>query len=159
MTLSSFITKWNGKKADTIMIEVVSKVHGKNIVLVDFSDLHLINDGLHVSKVGKYLYSKTARKYLHRLMVKTDIGLQVEHINRDTLDNRRENLRCVTQQQNLRNQKRENNKTGFTGVAVLGEKFTAQIKHNYKKYHLGVFSSVEDALIARKEAEERFGWI
>ena len=41
-------------------------------------------------------------QYLHRLIMGEPEGLQVNHKNKDTLDNRRQNLEIVTQQQNLK---------------------------------------------------------
>jgi hypothetical protein len=40
---------------------------------------------------------------MHRFLVQPRDGLHVDHINGDTLDNRRENLRACTQQENNRN--------------------------------------------------------
>lgn len=144
--MDAFVNKWNGKQV-TILIDKDDSER-----LSASGDL----DGLWVSKKGQHLYVQNrAKKYLHRLIMNPTKGLVVDHINRNTLDNRKSNLRVVTIQENLRNQKRLNNKTGVTGVAVMGDKFTAQIKHNYKKIHLGVFKTIEEATVARKEAETR----
>lgn len=45
--------------------------------------------------------------YLHRWLVACPPGFVVDHRNADGLDNQRENLRIVTQAENLRNVKRE----------------------------------------------------
>jgi hypothetical protein len=76
------------------------------------------------SRAGGYCYVKTTygadgrkgqTRYLHREIVVTD--LQVDHINGDTLDNRRCNLRPVTASQNTLNSKMPcNNTTGYKGV-------------------------------------------
>jgi hypothetical protein len=52
---------------------------------------------------GKY-YSRT----MHRLLLSAPKELDVDHINRNTLDNRRSNLRLVTQSQNSMNMKMQN---------------------------------------------------
>lgn len=86
-------------------------------------------------------------------------GFQVDHINHDKLDNRKSNLRIVTQQQNLMNRKVfKNNKTGFKGVSVYGEKYRASIRKNGKREYLGFFKNPIDAAKAYdKRAIELFG--
>ena len=121
----------------------------------------LLNYNLYVHRIGKYFYIRTnpLKEHLHRIILNPPKFFQVDHINRNTLDNRKSNLRIVTQQGNLRNQKRGNNKTGYTGVAVGWKgKFTAQIKVDYKKIHLGTFNTIIDAYKARKIAERTY-WI
>lgn len=46
---------------------------------------------------------KGKKIYMHRLLMGLPEGLQVDHINKQTLDNRCENLRIVTQSENNRN--------------------------------------------------------
>lgn len=72
----------------------------------------------------------------------------VDHINRDSLDDRPENLREATPQQNGWN--RDTNKpnaTGFLGVRwkPKGGRFEAQIRHNYKNIYIGTFDTAEEA--------------
>ena len=42
-------------------------------------------------------------QYMHRLLVKSNKGMVTDHINRNRLDNRRDNLRTVTYSQNVKN--------------------------------------------------------
>lgn len=155
MTAGEFIQKWDGRGAVSLVI--VSPKYGRLTVLIDEKDKELLKGrGLYVSKSGRFLYVRVGpgKKLLHRLITDAPSDRVVDHINRNTLDNRRDNLRVCTIQENLRNQKRSNSKTGFTGVTAFGKYgFTAQIKHNYKKIHLGVFSKLQDAINARKKAE------
>lgn len=134
-----------------------SPKYGTQKVLLDEEDAHLIEGkNLGLSKAGQFLYVRVGsdKKFLHRLITEAPKGKVVDHINRNTLDNRKSNLKVCTIQENLRNQKRPNNKTGHTGVAVHPSgKYTAQIKHNYKKVHLGVFKTIKEAVKARKKAE------
>ncbi len=46
---------------------------------------------------------KGKKVYMHRLIMNNPIGLVVDHINNQTLDNRRENLRIVSQSENIAN--------------------------------------------------------
>lgn len=53
-------------------------------------------------KLYKYLLRKT---YMHWVVLTPPKGLMIDHINRNTLDNRRENLRIVTRSENRKNAK------------------------------------------------------
>ena|ERR1700758_2636641 len=80
----------------------------------------------------------------------------VDHINRNPMDQRSDNLRWVSQQQQLMNRgKFRNNTSGVTGVTYSKDrrKWVAQIKINSKTKHLGQFNNFEDAVAKRKEAE------
>ena len=80
----------------------------------------------------------------------------VDHINHNTLDNRKDNLRVTTNSNNLRNGTiRTNNKTGVKGVSYCKErkKYVASIKVNYKTINLGRFDTLEEAKKKREEAE------
>lgn len=46
---------------------------------------------------------KGKKFYMHRLIMKNPVGKIVDHINNQTLDNRRENLRIVSHKENMRN--------------------------------------------------------
>jgi len=87
---------------------------------------------------------------------------QIDHINGDRKDNRIENLRKVSHQQNSmhRTKSRENTKSGIIGISPhkIAGKWTAEICFNQKKIFLGVFENKEAALEARVAKEkELFG--
>lgn len=98
--------------------------------------------------------------YLHRVMMEPPKGMVVDHINGDKLDNRRQNLRVVTQQQNQwnRHKTNRNNKSGYTGVtwAKYNKNWLARIKVNGKQMCLGSHYNIEDAVKARQEVERRY---
>lgn len=78
----------------------------------------------------------------------TDLKYDVDHINKNILDNRRANLRLVTKQQNQHNTyKRSGTASKYKGVAWLTSrhKWAAQMKVGGKHIHLGCFFSEEDA--------------
>lgn len=86
---------------------------------------------------------------------------QIDHINGNPADNRIKNLRCVTAETNMRNQKLScANKSGVIGVcwAEHRGKWSAQIKMNGRKEHLGLFAKLSDAAAARKVAEAKYGF-
>lgn len=92
------------------------------------------------------------RVYMHRIIVgATDPKIHVDHINGDTLDNRRSNLRMCSKSQNGCNRgKNKNSTSGFKGVTFCKsrKKFVAQIKKNWKRYALGYFNTAHEAAIA-----------
>lgn len=85
--------------------------------------------------------------YLHRLIMGEPAGLEVDHQNRDTLDNRRENLRVCLRHENASNRGvPSNNTSGFKGVGRLRNgRWFAQIKRRGKRTHLGCFATAEEA--------------
>ena len=66
-------------------------------------------------------------------------------------DNRIENLRLVTNQQNLNNM-RPKGKSGYKGVSQIGGRFRARIYPNNKQIILGNFDTAEEASEAYKKA-------
>ena len=76
---------------------------------------------------------------------------QVDHINRNSLDNRIENLRIVTAQQNQWN----TNAKGYYW-SKKANKWHAYIKVNGKLKHLGLFAEEEDARQAYLNAKELY---
>lgn len=86
---------------------------------------------------------------------------EIDHINGIRSDNRITNLRCVTHKDNGRNVALSSaNKSGVIGVCWDSrcEKWSAQIKVNQKKIHLGLFENIESAAEARKRAEMEYGF-
>ena len=81
------------------------------------------------------------------------IGCMADHINHDTLDNRRSNLRAANTSQNGRNRKiQSNNTSGYVGVCRLGKKWVSRIWINGKIKNLGSFETPEAAAQARDAA-------
>lgn len=84
---------------------------------------------------------------------------QIDHINRIRTDNRISNLREVSHKQNHQNRsKSSHNTSGHSGVSWYKQKsrWRAQITHNQKDIHLGLFTNLEDAIAARKAAEKLY---
>lgn len=83
----------------------------------------------------------------------------IDHLDHVRTNNRIENLRVVTQSENLKNTRLyRNNTSGVAGVVLQGSRWIAQIRHKGKQTHLGMFERFEDAVAARKRAESDFGF-
>lgn len=95
---------------------------------------------------------------MHRVIMGDKKGFQVDHINHNTLDDRRSNLRHVTMSQNQHNQVHNPARgTKYKGVheseCKSGKRFTAHITHKGKTVHIGVYHTPEEAARAyNKEA-------
>lgn len=97
------------------------------------------------------------RKHLlHRLIMKAQPGQEVDHINGDSLDNRRENLRIVDKSRNQRNQRKSSKpmSSKFKGVAWYknGNCWRAQIRIDDRVTHLGYFKDEIEAARAYNQA-------
>lgn len=95
----------------------------------------------------------------HRLIMNCDSDMVVDHKNHINSDNRKENLRICTNQENCMNKKiLSNNTSGITGVYYNSKlnKWIARIGYKNKTYYLGCYKNKEDAIKARKDAEEKY---
>lgn len=161
-------------------------ITGDNKVLLDEEDMGRIVEYLSTSKASpykwqvsyntsdkkmKYYATKTiggrsGKKWkMHRLIlhlrgIEID-GMEVDHINGDTLDNRFSNLRLCTSSQNGANAKlRSDNKTGYKGVRwnKNNSNWNAYIQEDGKFKHLGCYDTAEDAALAyNRRAIELWG--
>lgn len=93
-----------------------------------------------------------------RLILAPPPGLMVDHINRDKLDNRRENLRVATRAQNAANtRRRSDNKTGYRGVCLFAGRYRAQCMHGGKVRTRFFENALEAARQYDEWAREMFG--
>lgn len=85
---------------------------------------------------------------MHRVILGLNYrdGLQGDHVNHDTLDNRRLNLRIASGVQNARNaRKRSDNVSGFKGASAWKNKWKAQIAVDGEIIYLGLYDTPEAA--------------
>lgn len=94
-------------KASCIEMIINSKTHGLHKVLLSHNDYDIVKNykwsltPRYNKSKGKYFYVQNAKKgTLHRFLCPPETGMVVDHINGNTLDNRRENLRVITYGQN-----------------------------------------------------------
>jgi len=92
-----------------------------------------------------------------------DMGIKPKDLTIERIDNEKgyykENCKWATRTEQMRNQRiNKNNKTGITGVGwhKLRQKYRAHIMTAGKSKHLGLFNTLEEAIIARKKAEQKY---
>ncbi len=87
-------------------------------------------------------------------------GLEIDHINRDRLDNRIENLRLATRHEQNLNMSKRKSTSGITGVcwSKKDKRWQALIGFKGKSYYLGQFIEKRDAIKARRDAEIKFNF-
>jgi hypothetical protein len=87
--------------------------------------------------------------------------IEVDHINRDKADNRKDNLREASRLTNCRNKSMmKNNTSGINGVSWDAEsgKWKANIRVNKRLINLGRYANICDAESVRVDAEKRYGF-
>ena len=122
---------------------------------------HII--GKNESESRKYIHAVNEEYptgvLLHRYLLGiTDKNSVVDHINHNVKDNRKANLRIVKQVDNLKNLTPRKNKSGATGVYWDKRRnyWYSQITYNKKTINLGSFTDFDEAVKARKKAEEKY---
>lgn len=98
---------------------------------------------------------------LHRFIMNCPDNMVVDHIHgkESRFDNRKSNLRLATVSQNGMNRATNvNNTSGVTGICWHKQtnKWIVRIQVNKKRVNLGLFDNFNDAVKARKEAEEKY---
>ena len=109
-----------------------------------------------VDRSGKfYLYAPEISSYYHRQVIEMIDGLIVDHINGDTKNNMKSNLRLVTKKQNVQNQRKCRGKTSSKYKGVHKRKdngmWRAYINVDGKRIDLGTFKTENAAAIAYNE--------
>lgn len=142
------------------------KLTQDKVAIVDDKDYELISQHkwfAHRYKNKFYADAnfKEGNKYktirMHRIITGAGVGEEVDHINGDTLDNRRENLRICTKTQNRQNRHYGYGSSSYKGVYwhKHSKKWCAQI---IRSTFIGYFDSEEEAARAYdKAAIDLFG--
>lgn len=142
-------------------IKSTSKYYGKYVALVDDEDFESVSKfywSVNKSRDTLYVVGRVngVRIKLHHFIMGTK---DIDHINHNTLDNRRSNLRKATRHQNVINRRSMKNGTSkFKGVHwyKATEKWQSQVQINGKKTHIGFFDSEVEAAKAYNEKAKEF---
>lgn len=140
---------------------IIATIPGKTSFLIDEQEKEVVSKYFWSKMKCGYIYSPTLKTYLHRLLTDCPDNLYVDHANGNKLDNRRSNLRIVTNSLNQVNRPKQRNSSKRTyssvykGVSRTREgKFVARVKRK----HLGTFSTeVAAANAYNYEAIKQFG--
>ena len=120
------------------------------------------------NKIKDYSWSQLSDGYitapggirLHRIIMNVvDSDIEVDHIDHNLANNRKNNLRVCSHQKNMMNKvKYKNNTSGVSGVSWKKDlgKWCVRIQKNNKRIHIGYYDDLENAKKARIEAEKQY---
>lgn len=165
------------KKNNIVKIELRRRGEENLWTIIDIEDLQRIldfpyswfskydphiNDFYSVST--EYLYFDNKKPvnrpvYLHQYIMRAE-GRIVDHINNNTLDNRKSNLRIVPDANNSKNRKgrNRNNKSGYRNVSRYDNQWYVQLQVNGKNTCLGKFplDNLDDAVKFAEEMRQKY---
>lgn len=123
----------------------------------DYTMLKKIGIKWHVAIAAKgkapYVRSTTLGK-MHRFILKPPKDKQVDHINGDTLDNRKSNLRLCTRFENMANMKKlAKNTSGYKNIEIRKKGvYNVYFNKQNKRIRVGTFYELDIAIQERNKA-------
>lgn len=168
----------NNYKIEENFVIIYLDSKGKIIeTIIDLDDFDLVNsykgkfyarwykniDGYYVAIAIRDNTKKSdyTSQRLHRIIMgNPEPEYYIDHINHNTLDNRKQNLRVSLNDENTkhRESKNSNNKSGYRNVAVIHGLFCVQLMINGKNTLLAKFKDVDEAgLFAEKMRQKYYG--
>lgn len=122
-----------------------------SVTMIDLEDVEKISKrkwNVIPTKSNTYIYSKyPTHLKLHRLVLGYYGPMEIDHINRNSLDNRKQNLRVVTRSENASN-------TNAKHVRLHGKKWEYDIVRYGQRFYECGFSTQEEATVAMQKCLE-----
>ena len=139
-------------RIDTDDLPIAQTISGRWKAQKDLGTGRFYVLGKHRSRPDRYVF-------LHRLILSAKPKMEVDHINHDTLDNRRHNIRSVTKSENLQNRigATRRSESGIRNVSWYKrtQKWRARITVNKEVHYLGHYPTKEAANLAAEKARAR----
>lgn len=132
--------------------------------IVDEADFHSLSkfkwcsycQGRYAGRNSKRVNGRQVTVLMHRFLMNPQQSFEVDHINGNGLDNRRENLRLCSRSENAQNMKcHADCSSGVKGVYRAGKKWMAVITANGKRFYLGSYPEKLEAAKAYNAASEQ----
>lgn len=103
--------------------------------------------GIYYARRTVFVKNKKFSVYMHRAILNLkNKKNEIDHINKNTLDNRKNNLRIVDHTINMLNTNWRRNFCGYTGVSKHRKNgYRARINLYNKEFSLGIYSSPQKA--------------
>lgn len=156
------------KDENTIIFNIKSKKFGNFEIIIDAEDFNKIKEYYwYVGKKPNAFYvitninknNKRTTLKLHRLIMDFPENMDIDHINHNTFDNRKTNLRICKHNKNTKNHKINiNNTSGFKGVTWFKytKKWSVGIFSDGNRVHIGYFDDKIKAAMAYNEAAKKY---
>lgn len=140
----------------------IELVNNKGIAVVDNEDFEKVS-AVKSWSINNYGYAKRTIEgktvYMHAFIIgKAPKGMNIDHINRNKLDNRRSNLRYLRYSDNHLNVDRVNRMSGYVGVSwnERDKRWRARIKHQGKCVYDKGFKTALEAAIAYDSVVQQY---
>lgn len=139
----------------------VAKVDDEDFVVLSqwkwYAELNWTNQKFYATRNERGIDGRQHKVKMHRFLLSAPKGIDIDHRNLDTLDNRRDNIRLATREQNQHNRGiQRNNTSGFKGVSIRKDcpmrPFQSHIRVKGKSVCLGHFETAKEASEAYQSA-------
>lgn len=165
-------------KGEVTEIYITNRKGKKFISLIDTEDLQRVLDK---SSSWHMIWWEAAKNYylcttiylgyvnnkpnyntllMHRFIMNAEKDVQIDHIFHNVLDNRKENLRAISQQKNLQNRKSKNinNTSGYRNVSLIENRWVIQMQVEGKNTRLKSYpyDQLDEAGVYAEEMREKY---
>lgn len=139
-------------------VALIDDEDAERVLAYKWTALSTRKPGRWYARRSVWIDEKSTTIYLHRFIANAPREVHIDHRNGDGLDNRKENLRIVTNAQNHQAAKVKAGKTGFRGVCVSksGKRFHARLSVSGQKVYRNGFLKAEEAARAYDELAKQY---